>query len=196
MDEFLQKQNEIYKNLKDKQHTMNIIALFRFIVFILIILFLLIGYFYQKYNFYIFSLVALIIFMILVYFHQKSKEQYDYFYALNQVYLRHILRIQGKWKDFSENGEQFINDKDYKITDLDILGPSSLFQMINVASIYQGKKYLSYLLTHDSQKDDIIKRQEAISELSSIKEFVIEMEALNILLNNQSLIDGSKKLKK
>ncbi len=195
MNEFVQKQNKIYKNLKDKQKIMNIIALLRFIMFILMILFLLIGYFYQRYYFYILSVISLIIFIVLVYFHQNSKKQYDYYYALNQVYQRHILRIQGKWKDFSETGEQFINDKDYKITDLDILGSSSLFQMINVASTYQGQQYLSYLLTHDSQKDDIVKRQEAISELATMKEFVIEMETLNIFLNNQSLDKWLHKIK-
>ncbi|MCD7894195.1 MAG: hypothetical protein LUG60_10955 [Erysipelotrichaceae bacterium] len=196
MDEFIQKQNEIYKKLKQYQRNMNMIALLRLIVFILMIIFLLIGYFYQQNYLYIFSLISLIIFFILIYFHQQYQDQYHYYDNLYKVYQKHIMRIQGKWHDFSETGAQFINDKDYKITDLDILGKSSLFQMINVASTYQGQSYLSYLLTQDSQKEEILQRQEAVEELASMKEFVIEMETLNISLNNQTLDTWLHQIKK
>ena len=45
-----------------------------------------------------------------------------YIDALQQVYLKHLQRQKGKWKDFEECGNTFLDEHDYKSFDLDILG--------------------------------------------------------------------------
>ncbi|MCD7950129.1 MAG: hypothetical protein LUG12_07720 [Erysipelotrichaceae bacterium] len=190
MNEFIQKQNEFYEKLKYYQKRMNIISILRFIVFVFMIIFLLYGYF-QKNNYgYILSIISFILFFILVYIHNQYKKKYHYLDAKYKVCNKHIQRIQGKWQEFSETGEQFMSDKDYKAIDLDIFGHASLFQMINVASTYYGQKYLANLFMNDTNKDEIFERQKAIAELSSMKDFVIEMETLNVSLKNDSYLEN------
>ncbi|MCD7809098.1 MAG: hypothetical protein LUH02_07130, partial [Erysipelotrichaceae bacterium] len=161
----------------------------RFMTFILIIFFLLYGYFRELSIFYIFSLISVILFFIFIYFHNQYKNQYQYLEAQYKVYDKHLKRIQGKWSDFNETGDIFMSDKDYKSIDLDIFGHASLFQMINVASTYQGQKYLAHLFLEDSCQEDIIKRQEAVKELSKMKDFVLEMETLNISIKNDQYLE-------
>ena len=84
--------------------------------------------------------VALIAFLIVVKVHHQYKKQDIYINALQHVYLKHLQRQNGKWKEFEECGDTFLDEHDYKSFDLDILGKNSLYQMICLAFTSQGKK--------------------------------------------------------
>ncbi|WP_315115947.1 MutS-related protein [uncultured Clostridium sp.] len=77
-----------------------------------------------------------------------------------------IDRIEGKWRSFKEDGEDYIDEEHQFSGDLDLFGPSSLFQYINCTNTFMGKiKFKSTLEDHNYSEDEIIERQEAIKEL-------------------------------
>ena len=56
-------------------------------------------------------------------------------------------RKKGKWKNFLDTGEEFINrDHDYSY-DLDIFGENSLFQYINTAKTFFGRIKMKNILS-------------------------------------------------
>jgi Mismatch repair ATPase (MutS family) len=79
-----------------------------------------------------------------------------------------LKRLKGEWKNFEDAGEEFINNEHNYSKDLDILGKGSLFQYINVANTYLGRKKLKeILLAPNYNIEEIYDRQEAVRELSA-----------------------------
>ncbi|WP_053957272.1 MutS family DNA mismatch repair protein [Inediibacterium massiliense] len=114
------------------------------------------------------SLFWIILFVYLVCRHRRLKETYKYVSILKQVNVDSIMRLEGRWTEFNDKGDDF-QDEDHNFSyDLDILGQGSLFQWINSASTYMGRTRLADILTYPySDKETILKRQKAISELST-----------------------------
>ncbi|HCQ90537.1 MAG TPA: hypothetical protein DIU45_13375, partial [Clostridium sp.] len=60
-----------------------------------------------------------------------------------------IFRVSGKWKDFSDTGEDLVIKNHNYAMDLDILGKGSLFQMINCCNSFLGRHRLKAILCGD-----------------------------------------------
>ena len=114
------------------------------------------------------SLCGIILFVYLLIRHRRLKETHTYVSILKEVNLDSIMRLEGRWTEFNDKGDDF-QDKNHNFSyDLDILGQGSLFQWINSANTYIGRSRLADILTHPySDKETILKRQQAISELST-----------------------------
>ena len=70
-----------------------------------------------------------------------------------------IKRVDGEWKHFKDNGEEFIEENHSYAGDLDIFGRSSLFQWINAASTYLGRIRLKNMLSSPCRdKGEIYKK--------------------------------------
>lgn len=162
----------------------NLFSLLRFIFFCLTILFLLLGYFSNNIG-YGFAIVCLIAFLCMIFFHSRYKKRDIYAHALLETYAKHVKRMEGKWKDFSCTGEEFLDEKDYKSIDLDILGRNSLYQLICTAFTQLGKKKLAHLLIEDHTYDEIQQRQQAVKELANNPEFVLKLETLGAMIPSQ-----------
>ena len=182
--DFQTKYDITHKKSMHIHHCCNILSLIRFLLFILVIVFLLLGYFWQNVC-YGLAGVALIAFLIVVKVHHHYKKQDVYIDALQQVYLKHLQRQKGKWKDFEECGNTFLDEHDYKSFDLDILGKNSLYQMICLAFTSQGKKQLASDLINDHCYEDMKERQKAVKELANHPELVIQLETLGSLIPHQ-----------
>lgn len=182
--DFQTKYDITHKKSMHIHHCCNILSLIRFLLFILVIVFLLLGYFWQNVC-YGLAGVALIAFLIVVKVHHRYKKQDIYINALQQVYLKHLQRQKGKWKDFEECGNTFLDEHDYKSFDLDILGKNSLYQMICLAFTSQGKKQLASDLINDHCFEDMKERQKAVKELANHPELVIQLETLGSLIPRQ-----------
>ncbi|MCP4132532.1 MAG: DNA mismatch repair protein [bacterium] len=105
-----------------------------------------------------------------------------------------IQRLQGKWLEFKDDGEEFVN-RDHKYTlDLDIFGHGSLYQWVSRANTYYGRIFLGDLLKEpEKRRDAILNRQEAVWELSEKidwrQKFQAEgMERRKALLNPELLV--------
>lgn len=172
---FLEKELRTQELVDKINKKSNIIAIIRMTLMIGIIVFLLLGYFQNNTLFYIISLVYLFFFIAFVFVHNKIKKELKYNRALLEVYHEHVMRMNNKWDDFEEDGSSFIDDKDYTSLDLDVFGHHSLFQMINTAFTYNGKKKLASYLTN-KDFNDITQRQEATKEMAMNSDFIIEMQ--------------------
>lgn len=167
------------ETLQDYQrvsHYSYICSVIRFISLLMFVVLLLMGYFQKHYYLYPIAFLWIFFFVGVVIYHHKIKAKESLCQALLQVYQQHIQRRDGQWKMFSQTGQEFIQEESYQVKDLDILGKNSLFQMINIAFSYKGQEKFVQFLTQDITRDELLKRQEAVRELSQKEDFVYHME--------------------
>lgn len=83
-----------------------------------------------------------------------------------------MRRLNGEWTDFKDNGGD-LNEPDHPYSsDLDIIGPDSLYQLINMSATYWGRKALAEaLLFPDDEITKIRSRQVAVAELAPLLSF-------------------------
>lgn len=123
-------------------------------------------YFEPKSISYGLSLFLAVIFTVLIFRHARLKKrlkQLDLLLDINQEGLR---RMQDQWADFPVTGEEFIAEGMSQLTDLNIFGKNSLFQMIQLTSTRPGATKLAEWISRCDDYETIPNRQEAISELS------------------------------
>lgn len=161
----IKKHTKRKEKLKKK---LNLISSIRLISFILIVY---LGYRYIKADysdfFYLLTLISIIGFISLIIYHNKIKDKFNFVEGLIHINIRYLDRINGKWINFSDMGEEFW-DKDHRYSsDLDIVGERSLFQRINLSNTWIGRNTLANdLLNPQYKKEEILSRQRAIEELS------------------------------
>lgn len=101
------------------------------------------------------------------FYHSVIEGQITYFHKMEQINQANIDRIDGKWKLFQDQGEEFIDYNHPYGNDLDIVGKHSLFQFLNSTYTSFGRKHFAEdLLNCRYPKAQLIKRQQAIAELS------------------------------
>ncbi|WP_342590153.1 MutS-related protein [Clostridium muellerianum] len=168
-EKFYEKRKSHYLNLiKKQQKVISTMSTIRFIIFfagILITSFL----YTKKYVYLSISsfLVFLILFVFIVTLHRKVKKNKNYAVVISKINDNSAKRFNGKWKEFSDSGKEFIDDNHNYSSDLDIFGKGSLFQWINTSNTYFGREKLKASLSSCSKNiGKIRKRQEAIRELS------------------------------
>ncbi|MDD3654325.1 MAG: DNA mismatch repair protein MutS [Desulfotomaculaceae bacterium] len=108
------------------------------------------------------------IFIYLVVRHERLKNSMKYTTLLRDINNSSIKRIKGEWNTFTDDGGDFQDSSHNYAGDLDIFGKNSLFQWINTANTYIGRRRLSELLSGiTGNSDDICARQEAVDELAT-----------------------------
>lgn len=111
-------------------------------------------------------------------------------------------RRLGEWTEFSDTGEEYVDEEHGYAVDLDIVGQNSLFQFINRTHTYFGREKLAADLLHQTDEhpldaypldaypldaypldkhalhadEEIRRRQEAVEELASDYEWAARME--------------------
>lgn len=138
------------------------------------------GAYYQDHRLqdaYLLLLTVLVVFIFFVGKHRKvvaSLKQTGYKIIVNQQYLD---RMTGQWTQFPDDGQEFVETKHPYSGDLDIFGEKSLFQWLNVAYTFYGRKILKkYLSRPDKDLMAIKKRQQAVAELAGKLDFCQEMQ--------------------
>lgn len=174
--------NEIIKKLGSEKIKYkkwnNILSFLRLIAF-----FIALGctYFLIVNTFSVFSLMSVIlsyilfIYLLIQYNNLDLKiKRTDYMIEINEKY---IHRIEGKWIEFEDNGEEYLNVKHPYSSDLDIFGAKSLFQLINTTNTFIGRqKLVKYLENPLKDIKEIVKRQNAVKELGHKNGFCEELE--------------------
>jgi DNA mismatch repair ATPase MutS len=109
--------------------------------------------------------------------HTNIKEQCHKMKGIIDVINKYNMRIDNHWQQFDDCGEEFI--KEGVLTDLDIVGKNSLFQYLNVAVSDEGRKKLFQSLYEPKFNEQILlKRQDAVKELSEQLEFCIQYQQI------------------
>ncbi|OIJ16791.1 hypothetical protein BKP45_20985 [Anaerobacillus alkalidiazotrophicus] len=145
----------------------NILSNLRLAALLAIIFGIILFYFEYRIFGILFSICTFVTFVILIVQHEKVKKRKELALSLSRINQQAVNRINGKWVEFKDNGEEYMNQKHQYSVDLDIFGQASVFQWINNTFSFFGRKFLKNTLTEPEK--DIIKikeRQAAINELA------------------------------
>lgn len=149
----LEEKNKIQEKLEKLNKITKICSLIRLILALIIIFFIICLISLHDYILYGllgagFALI-MIIFIICTnkYYHEIKLAKH-----LEYIYKKHENRRNMSYKSFSDDGREFIKYDDYKELDLDLLGPKSLFQYLNIAKSNLGRKMLATQLTNPEPK--------------------------------------------
>jgi DNA mismatch repair ATPase MutS len=187
-----EKKEKRFKVLLERQkQTINFISMLRLIVFLSGAGFTV--YMYLKRLYYASAgifIAAAVGFVFLAIKHSKIIDNKNLTNAIHNINEASLKRVNGEWKLFQDKGEEFKDNEHNYSDDLDIFGQSSVFQWINTAITNFGRNRLKEYLTNPVlEKEDIIKRQLAIAELSKALSFRQRFQAegtLNLFDNKDS----------
>ena len=158
--------------------TYNVISFFRILTVISAIFFAVFCYTRGDIFFGTILLVLhIILFLFLIKVHEKiyiNKEQVREFIYLNE---KDINRINGKWKEFEDKGQEYLEANHPFINDLDIFGKNSLFQWINNTKTTYGREVLKNLMMINNlpDREEILEKQKALKELGEKIDFRQEL---------------------
>jgi DNA mismatch repair ATPase MutS len=115
------------------------------------------------------TLVFAVMFIYIVVLHGRLKDKMKYTIFLRDINSSALKRLKGEWNTFVDDGGDFKDDKHNYSSDLDIFGRNSLYQWINTANTFIGRRKLRDLFSGViGNSDDIRKRQEAVAELAAL----------------------------
>ena len=144
------------------------------------------------------SVCSLISFVIFIVLHEKVQNKKDLAFSLARLNRQALERLTGKWVDFADNGEDYLNPEHRYSYDLDIFGQGSVFQWINHTFTFLGREFLRNTLL-EPQKDIgmILARQDAIHELAGKLDWRQHFRAEGSLIKNgrnnpESLFDWAE----
>lgn len=104
------------------------------------------------------------------------------------IHERHLLRIEGRTRGFPHGGELCSSEHPYA-SDLDIVGPGSVFERIAVTHTQRGAETLARFLGAPADRATVLERQAAVVELAENIELRQELEAAVLDTGAESL-DG------
>jgi hypothetical protein len=124
------------------------------------------------------ALAGLVGFFALVVRHSKVIALEDGARRMLRVNEYGKLRTGPDWRKLPDDGAEFINLEHPYAADLDVFGPGSFFQRLNVAHTQMGRRELSRFLTVQGSREEVLERQEAARALGPELELRQEMESL------------------
>ena len=91
------------------------------------------------------------------------------------LFQRGLKRIAGDFAAFPDRGDRFLVPGHPYLGDLDIFGPSSLFQLVSTAETGSGERRLASWLSEPASAEEVAERQEAVRELATMRSFREEL---------------------
>ncbi len=174
MDIFQEQKLSTENQLNTLKSKTTVLSLTSLVTFILIFVFLfLANSFYEIIS--ILSLISLLIFIVVT---LKFNEHELVVKGLKNklvVIKNYEYRISNQFHTFSNNGSRYLEEENFYLSDLDIFGDSSLFQMINVCETKMGQDILADRLK--SKTDKYISDVHAVEELKDKKSLSIDFQA-------------------
>ena len=162
------------------------ISFIRLILALILIVFVICFMSLEDYLLYaILSLASMAILMIVIIITNPKYHKLNILKNLEYVYQKHDNRRNGSYTSFSDDGREFIDYEDYKILDIDLLGPKSLFQYLCVAKTKLGKESLArQLKTPDAKSQEF---RECVYALANDENsFLLEASLLNFSKDTNS----------
>ncbi len=132
--------------------------------------------------FIILFVILLLCFMWLVSRQSFFTAQKNYFIALKKVNENEIASISSR-SNIYNNGVEYANEKHFYTADLDIFGKDTLFQLVNRAATTLGRKFLAGWLSAPAAKEAILRRQQAVKEISLKDEWKLDFQAKLLFAN-------------
>ena len=164
--------DNIEKYTEEKKRQEKLSSLFGYVKLLLVVFIVLLIVFGIVREFTLWLILSIAtIFIAEVFFWAKHSyviEQVKYFQGLIDILNMNIARIEGRWSEFPDSGEEFV-DRNHNYTyDFDIFGKGSIFQFLNVSKTLFGRNEFKKDLSESKYSIvEIGNRQEAIRELST-----------------------------
>ena len=185
-----------YRNIYNFcQRKINILSIFRILVFLAFIICFCVG---GIFNFIGFIFVICFIFLIII--HDKYYKKFSYYENCLDIFEEYKSRTNSKWKEIKNNGEKYNNEL---FNDLNVVGKSSLFQYLNFCRTIGGEeKLIQQLYNKKKDFDKLKKYQSVIKELNDKPYFCVDfLESLSCfkdkninLENNFDLLNNNLKI--
>lgn len=180
--------DDYVKNRDYYQSIINRIATVRLIMFIIVLISFIGKYYYYPFFLTILFIISLMFFILLVYFHDVFYKKYDYFVKCVDVVERYLDRESEKWRNFQDNGADFLEDAPYYYQDLDLFGDNSLFQYLSICTTMGGRKKLKSRLSNlQLSSSNLLEEQDAIREFSQKLSFLIDFEGLLLSFKDKKI---------
>jgi hypothetical protein len=123
---------------------------------------------------------AVAAFIALVVVHARVLSAEDLAWRFWRVNENAAQRARDEWQSLAEDGAEFQDGEHPFSSDLDVFGPRSLFQFINVAHTSYGQAALAGYLSGIDQRQAIVRRQEAVRELAPQLDLRQQLEAYTL----------------
>ena len=176
-DELLKQKKAVEQEKLKLDKLFSKIAALRLVAFLAAVVLILSGINKNTY-FLVAGIVFVVIFIGLVKKHADIDDKLLTIKTKTNVINRYIKRCSGQWKNFEDNGSEFLKKEDTLSYDLDLLGRSSLYQLISVAHTFEGRKRLADTLSlKNVDIAEVANRHDAIMELASNKDFLVDFES-------------------
>lgn len=183
-----------YVDLKnDYNSKVNLIASFRMISFIFMIICFILGSNNDLFN--IFGVLLLLIFIFLIFIHDKYYKCLNYYKKYVTILDQYNDRKNGNWKNFDDTGSEFDNEM---FSDLNIVGNNSLFQYLSVCKTLGGRiKLIDKLSNKKVSSNVILNSQDAVRELAHNSNFMVDFQINMLCFDNKkiNLSDNMKEIK-
>jgi hypothetical protein len=108
--------------------------------------------------------VAWLAFGVLAVVHARLLQRAERARSAERVYLRGLDRLDDRWAGTGRDGAEFLGDHPYA-RDLDLFGPASLFELLNIARTEIGEATLADWLRATAPPGEVRARQAAVDEL-------------------------------
>ncbi len=132
------------------------------------------------------ALITLLPFLFLMKYHNRLFHRKDYLEKKMEINEQELAALDYDTSSF-DDGETYIDPTHLYTYDLDVFGPHSLFQYINRTCTQPGKHRLAHWLgKHLERKEEIIRRQEAVSELAPELKFRQRFRILGLLYKGKA----------
>ena len=176
------KKTNITEKLSEVMKQNNLFVLLRPLVFLAAVAFSMVYSFLSTKSAYLLcSGIFIAIFLCMIVKNNRIKANIKYLELLVLINDNSMHRLDGKWVEFSNSGERFINHEHRYSSDLNIFGQGSLFQYINAATSFVGEERLAHMLCFQNGLAEIKLRQQAIKELSSRLDWRQHFQATGML---------------
>jgi hypothetical protein len=165
LEEYYSTRIDNFKKLAGRlQRKENALSVARLVVFVCILLFFFILYPHSVPVAMAASAVCIVVFAVLVLQYGKTEKLKDLYNHLVDINTLELNSVAGDHHGFAD-GHEFMDHDHANSYDLDLFGPSSVYQFINRTNSLPGAQLLSRWLMKPADMDSIKLRQEAVAEL-------------------------------
>ena len=138
----------------------------------------------------IFSMIFLFLFLFLVIKNNKLERKRKNYEILIKLTENELLALNDNFSHF-DNGAEYLDPAHFNSYDLDLFGEGSIFQFLNRTSTRSGHQLLANWLRNPFlNKDEIVKKQNAIKELSESPEWMLHFRARGLAFNESKQLSN------
>ncbi len=189
LPEYNQRLASFESKKRDLQKKQNPLPMLRLALFLMLAFLVYIYLTTQSFWSIILAGTALILFVVSSIFDSQLKRQIKRIDILLEINQKELSALGGDYSSF-DPGNEFVDQTHDYTHDLDIFGQGSLFQYINrTATIFGKIRLADYLSNAFGYSENVVKRQEAVNELS---ERVEMRQKLQLIFYNEEITVSDK----